>query len=70
MSHAKYTSSFPIISLWQILMSPGHGQFGPQGHTCGFREEDFLDFPIVSLWEIDPLGRGQFGSQGYGRHNI
>ena len=22
---------FPIISLWQIITPPGHGQFGPQG---------------------------------------
>ena len=24
---------FPIISLWQIMMPPGCGQFGPQGHN-------------------------------------
>ena len=42
--HTKYTSFrpcgfrrrflnvFPIISLWQIMMPPERGQFGPQGH--------------------------------------
>ena len=43
--HTKYTSFrtcgfreedflmfFPILSLWQIMTSPGRGQFGPQSH--------------------------------------
>ena len=30
----------------------------------GFGEEDFLSFPIVSLWELMTPGHGQFESQG------
>ena len=30
----------------------------------GYREENFLVFPIISLWELMPTGRGQFGQQG------
>ena len=33
---------------------------------CGFREEDFKFFPIISLWQImTPPGCGQFGPQGH-----
>ena len=67
-------------------MTPGHGQFWPQGldwqdlcrglltllHTkyvsCGphgLREEDFLSFSFISLWELmTPGACGQFGPQG------
>ena len=27
---------------------------------CGFREEDFLVFPIVCLWELMTPGQGHF----------
>ena len=30
----------------------------------GFREEDFLRFPIISLWELMTPGHGQFRPQG------
>ena len=44
--HTKHTSfdscgfredffhMFPIISIWQIMMSQGRGPNGPQGHGC------------------------------------
>ena len=33
---------------------------------CGFSEEDFKCFPIISLWQImAPPERGQFGPQGH-----
>ena len=28
----KFFKCFPIMSLWQIMTPPGHGQLGPQGH--------------------------------------
>ena len=28
----KFFSVFPIISLWQMMTSPGSGLYGPQGH--------------------------------------
>ena len=38
---------------------------------CGFREEDFSLFPIISLWQImTPPGCGHFRPQGHGWQDL
>ena len=35
----------------------------------GFREDFFYVFPIIRLWELMTLGRGQFEPQGLNWHD-
>ena len=43
-----------------ILLQTKYESSGP----CGFGEEDFFCFPIVSLWELKTPGVGPFLSPG------